>query len=309
MGKIDTALWLIKSDKKRFKYSVALNLSKCGLSKIIPDRAYLELQFWLFMDRRLDLNNPKSFNEKLQWLKLNNRRAEYHRMVDKYEVKNYVSTIIGEEYIIPTLGVFESFDKIDFTRLPDQFVLKCTHDSGSVVICRNKELFNIEEARKKLNAGLNNDMFWFGREWPYKRIKRKIIVEEYLEDSSTHELRDYKFFCFNGKAICYKIDFDRFVSHHANYYDMDNNLLRFGEVICPPDFDKELLIPAKIKQMQAFAEDLANGEPFLRVDFYEVNGKIYFGELTFFPASGFGAFYPEEWDEKLGDYLQLSSRS
>ena len=227
-------------------------------------------------------------------------------MVDKYEVKKYIANIIGEKYIIPTLGIYNQFDEIDFSKLPEQFVIKCTHDSGGLVIVKDKTNINIKEIEKKIEKSFNRNYFWEGREWPYKNIIPRIIIEEYIEDVETKELRDYKFFCFLGKVKYFKIDFNRFTFHQANYYDKNGNLQKFGECICPPDFNKKIKMPDHLSKMIELSEKLSNGYTFLRVDFYEANGKIYFGEMTLFPASGFGKFDPEDWDKTLGELIDLS---
>ena len=272
----------------------------------IPDKQYLELMYRVRMGKKLDLKNPQTFNEKLQWLKLYDRKPEYTMMVDKYEAKKYVADKIGNEYIIPTLGIWDSFDEIDFDVLPNQFVLKCTHDSGGLVICRDKKQFDKEAAREKIEKSLKSNFFWVGREWPYKNVKPRIIAEKYMEDTETKDLRDYKFFCFGGVAKCYKVDFDRFVEHHANYYNVDGTILDFGEAAYPPNPKKKLDIKETvIKKMEKFATELAKDTPFLRADFYDVDGKVYFGEMTFYPASGFGKFTSDEGDEMMGKWIPV----
>ena len=297
--------------KKFFDYLIN-NHSALGiallhrLAFIFPDKLYLELMFRLKMGYPLDLRNPQTFNEKLQWLKLYNRRPEYTQMVNKYAVKEYVAQIIGKEYIIPTTGVWDKFGQIDFSALPERFVLKTTHGGGGggVAICNDKEHFNTAEAKRKLGKSLSVDIYRNLREWPYKNVKRRIIAEEYMQDGSG-ELKDYKFFCFNGRVEFFKIDFDRFVDHHANYYDRNGKLLPFGEADLPPVPDKKLEIPHNIQEMIVLAEKLSAGIPFLRVDLYNIDGKIYFGELTFFPASGFGRISPEQYDRIIGKSLEL----
>lgn len=283
------------------KDSKALEL----VSRLMSDEAYLKLVYRVKMGKKLDLKNPKTFNEKLQWLKLNDRKDIYTRMVDKAEAKKYVAEIIGEKYIIPTIGVYDSFDDIRFDNLPNQFVIKCTHDSGGLVICKDKARFDINSARKKINKCLKKNFYYRGREWPYKNVRPRIIVEEYLNETDSCGLRDYKFFCFNGEVKCFKIDFNRFIRHRANYYDLNAKLLKFGEVVCPPDYNKKLDPPCNLKEMVLLAEELSQGIAFVRVDFYELNRRTFFGEITFYPSSGFGAFVPEKWDEKLGVWLDL----
>lgn len=276
------------------------------IKNIIPDKLYLKIIYRKRLQKTLNLKNPKTFNEKLQWLKLYDRNPLYTKLVDKYEVKDYVANIIGKEHVIPTIGVYDSFDDINFKKLPKQFVIKCTHDSGGLVIVKDKNKLDIEKAKKKINKSLKKNYYYCGREWPYKNVQPRIIIEEYMEDKKTKELRDYKFFCFNGKMKFFKIDFNRLTYHQANYYNKNGILLKFGEKVCPPDYEKKLEMPINLKKMIKLAETLSKNIPFLRVDFYEINGDIYFGELTFFPASGFGKFVPEDWDEKLGDYIIIN---
>ena len=274
------------------------------------DKLYLKLKFRLVMGQKLDLKNPKTFNEKLQWLKLYNRRPEYTMMVDKYAVKQFVADKIGEEYIIPTLGVWDKVEDIDWDSLPNQFVLKTTHGGGGggVVICKDKSIFDRDAARKKLQKSLDSDIYLSFREWPYKDVPKRIIAEQYMTDESGVELKDYKFFCFNGRVQCFKVDFDRFISHKANYYDREGSLLPFGEKVFPPDFDRVFDKPKNFDSMISLAERLSEDVPFVRVDFYNSNGNIYFGEITFFPAAGMGKFEPEDWDEKLGEWINLKDK-
>ena len=277
------------------------------LSFAIPDRPYLKMMFRLKMGYPLDLNNPKTFSEKLQWLKLYNRKPEYTRMVDKYAVKDYVAKVIGEEYIIPTIGVWDRFEDIDFNILPEQFVLKTTHGGGSggVVICNNKQTFNIDAAKEKLNHSLKTDIYKYLREWPYKNVEKRIIAEQYMQDTDSDELKDYKFFCFNGKVQFFKIDFDRFEGHRANYYDNKGKILTLREVDLLPPVPGKVKVPDNLNEMIKIVEILSEGIPFIRIDLYDINRRIYFGEMTFFPASGLGKFSPAEADKKIGEFLHL----
>lgn len=272
----------------------------------LPDRLYLSLRYRFHMGKWIEWDNPKSFNEKLQWLKVYNRKSEYTTMVDKFSVKEFVSSIIGKDYIIPTLGVWNNFDEIDFDSLPDKFVLKTTHGGGGggVVICKDKVKFDLDIARRKINSSLEGDIYKLLKEWPYKNVPKRIIAEKYIGDDNA-ELKDYKFFCFNGIPKFLKVDFGRFVEHHANYYDTDWNLLPFGENDCPPVSSHLEVKPENFDKMLEIAARLSKGHPFLRVDLYNQNGKIFFGELTFFPASGFGKFTPIDWDYKLGEMIKL----
>lgn len=260
------------------------------------------------MDKKLNLDNPKTFNEKLQWLKLYDRKPEYTKMVDKYEAKKYIADLIGEEYVIPTLGVYDKFEDIDFSKLPNQFVIKCTHDSGGLVICKDKAKLNVEEAREKINKSLKRKYYKFGREWPYKNVKPRIIIEKYMEDDKTHQLIDYKIFNFNGMPKYIQLDFNRFQGHQRQMFDIDWKECEFMFVyknIEKTKIDK----PNKLKEMIELAKILSKDIPFLRTDFYIVNEKVYIGELTFYPESGFGKFTPEEWDLKLGNMLDVSKVS
>lgn len=273
------------------------------------DKSYLSIVFYLKMGNRLHWKNPSTFNEKLQLLKLYDRNPDYTRLVDKATVKDYVADKIGNEYVIRTIGLCDSLEEIDFNRLPDKFVLKTTHGGGGggVVVCKDKGLFDIEDARKKLRKSLDSDIYTFYREWPYKDVPKKIIAEEYVE-SEDGDLRDYKFFCFNGEPKFLKVDFGRFIEHHANYYDLEWNLLPFEETDVPRNPEHEEIKPDNFENMVEFARKLSQGHKFLRVDLYNVKGYIYFGELTFYPASGLGKFNPPDWDRKLGDMLRLNAK-
>ena len=287
------------------KYRFLINAG-LGMYNKMADAEFLKKKYFACMGKNLDLDSPKTFNEKLQWIKLYDRNPEYTMMVDKYLVREYIKEKLGEEYLIPLLGVWDDPDEIDFDALPDRFVLKCNHNSGlGMYICKDKTKMDVDKVKAELRKGLAQDYYLTGREWPYKNVPRKIIAEQYMEDEKTSELRDYKFFCFNGSAKFFKIDFDRFVSHRANYFDQNGEILNFGEVVCPPDFERELSMPQNFELMKTFAETLSKDIPFVRVDFYEANGKVYFGEITFFPAAGFGPFEPEEWDEILGEWIEL----
>ena len=443
------------SIKRAFDYILhnrAQFMDSCvkNLGFMIPDKLYLSLRYRCIMGSWINWKNPQTFTEKLQWLKLYNRKPEYTKMVDKYAVKEYVAKKIGEEYIIPTLGVWDKPEDIDWDSLPNQFVLKTTHGGGGggVVICKDKTTFDKASAIAKLKESMASEIYSGLREWPYKNVPKRIIAEKfmapekspapkdlldfkffcfngepkflYVSDTPSHsltflntdwtitdfgrddyhplnkipekpenleemltiasklsagiphvrvdlynidkhiffgeltlftgsgfipfnpkefdgklgdlltlpnaigggkyliakgeitelkteydELKDYKFFCFNGKVKFFKVDFGRFVEHHANYYDTDGNLLPFGEKSLEPDPNYIIELPNNLKEMISLAERLSKNEPFLRVDFYNVEGKIYFGELTFYPASGMIPWTTEEADNKIGKYLKL----
>ncbi|MCU9942847.1 glycosyl transferase, partial [Bacillus pacificus] len=189
------------------------------ISKVIPDKTYLEIKYKLTTGKKLDFENPKTFNEKLQWLKLHNRNPEYTTMVDKFEVRKYIADKIGEEYLIPLIGVYDSFEEIDFEVLPNQFVLKPNHTSGNVYICKDKSKINYKELKKEINMWLKRKYYWMHREWPYKNVKPKIVCEKYMVDESGTELKDYKMYCFNGETKIIQVDYDRFNGHKRNLYN------------------------------------------------------------------------------------------
>lgn len=280
---------------------------KMKFLSILPDGLYLKLLFRKKMNKKLDLNNPKTFNEKLQWIKLNDRKAIYPIMVDKAKVKDYVASIIGDEYIIKTIGVYDNFDDIDFSKLPNQFVIKCTHDSGGLVICKDKSKFDIETARKKILECQKRNYYYHGREWPYKSVPHKIIIEEYMEDQKTGELRDYKFFTFNGKVKALFIATDRQAEDKPTCFDFfDDNYEHLPITNGHPNAKVIPEKPINFELMKELAEKLAINTYHLRVDFYEINGKVYFGEMTFFHYSGLVPFEPSEWDNIFGDWIKLN---
>lgn len=275
----------------------------------LSDMEYLEKKFYAMLGYSLDLSNPQTFNEKLQWLKLYDRKPEYTMMVDKYKVREYIKEQLGEEYLIPLLGVWDKAEDIDFDKLPNQFVLKCNHNSGfGMYICKDKSKLTQKEIkviRKNLTKGLQQDYYLTGREWPYKDVPRKIIAEKYMEDE-TGQLRDYKFYCFNGEPKIIMINSDREIGKaKADYFDMDFHWLDFkwGYDHAPV----KPLKPKKFEKMKEFAAVLSKDIPELRVDFYEVDNKIYFGELTFFDGSGFDKIEPKEWDKKIGDWIDYTN--
>ncbi len=274
------------------------------LLRFIPDKIYLELIFYHIFWYRLNLKEPKTFNEKLQRLKLYNRNPDYTKMVDKCEAKKYVAGIIWEKYIIPTLWVYNTFDEIDFDNLPRQFVIKCTHDSWWVVICQNKEDLDIKEARNKIEKSLKNNYYSYTREWVYKNIKPRIIVEKYMVDESWVELKDYKVFCFNGEPKIIQVDFDRFKGHKRNIYDLNWEILPF-EILYPSDKNHKINKPKCLEEMVYLAKKLSKNIPHVRVDFYIIKDKIYFWEMTFYHGWWFEDFRPKEWDYKFWEWIKL----
>ena len=267
------------------------------LSPLIKsDKLYLKVRYYLCMRRKLNLNPPRTFNEKLQWLKLYDRRSHYSKLVDKYEVKKVVGDLIGEEYIIPTYGIWDSIEAIDFNTLPDQFVLKCTHDSQSFLICEDKSKLTMDAVRKRLGKHMKENMWYLrGREFPYKGIRPRIIAEKFLVDESNKELKDYKFLCFDGKPCYVWVDKDRHTNHTRNVYDMNWQLQpwqqRFYE-----NYAHEIPKPENFSTMVEIAEKLSQGFAHVRVDLYNVDGRIYFGELTFTNGSGMELIHPKEYN-------------
>lgn len=271
---------------------------------VLPDKTYIKIKFWLETGYRLDLNNPQSFNEKLQWLKFNDQHDEYTMMVDKYLVKDYVASLIGEKYLIPTIGVYNTIEEIKWEDLPQQFVLKTTGDSGGVIVCKDKTKLNIDETKKKLGKLKNRNYYKYNKEYPYKNVHPRYIVEEYIVDESGYELKDYKFFCFNGEPKFVQIDFDRYSNHRRNVYDINWNLLDL-QIKFPKGHDRIFPKPDNYEEMLEVARMLSKGIPHVRIDLYNVTGKIYFGEMTFFHGSGMEVFTPLEWDYKFGDFIKL----
>ena len=297
-----------KSIIKRIAEKVLKTLIYIDNKKILtlPDKTYLKIQYKVRCHQNLNLENPKTFNEKLQWLKLNNRNTEYTKMVDKYQVKEFIANKIGNEYVIPTIGVWNSFNEINFSDLPDQFVLKTTHDSGSIVVCKDKKHFDTKSAKEKLEKSLRRDYYRLAREWPYKGVSPKIIAEQYMEDNSGG-LTDYKVYSFNGKCeyvmTCTDRDkgdtkfiyYDRFWNKQLQF---SNDGKKYGDSI---NIEK----PENLEKMFEFAEILSKGIPFVRVDFYEVQGNLYFGEMTFYPSAGFDTTRTKECEEMLAKSLNL----
>ena len=285
-------------------------LGSRGLLNWLPDEQYIKLQFRLAMGYWPDLKNPKTYNEKLQWLKLHDRNPLYTTLVDKYAVRKYIADTLGEEYLIPLVGgPWKNADEIDFDALPEQFVLKCNHDSGGVVICKDKSKLDVEVARAKLNKRLGLNYYYANREWPYKNVKPCIFAEKYMVDESGVELKDYKWYCFDGTPRFMLITTDRAaadVRTKYTFFDMDYNMLPFYRN--GPHSDMPIPKPAAFDKMKRLAELLSIGFPHLRVDMYDINGKVYFGELTLYASSGMASFNPSEWDEIIGGWLILPDR-
>lgn len=280
------------------------NWAAKGRLNWMPDKWYLSFMFRSRMGYWMDWKNPKTFNEKLQWLKVYDRNPLYTKLVDKYDVRKYIAEKIGEEYLIPLLGVWDKVEDIDFEKLPNQFVLKCTHDSGSVIICKNKQEFNIREAKIKLSKALKVKYYLLSREWPYKNVHPKIIAEKFMVDESLKELKDYKTFNFNGFLQYIQVDYNRFCGHQRNLYDKKWNKMDF-EYVYSSNPQKAIFKPNTLDTIHKLNSVICKEMPFVRCDWYCIGDKIYFGEMTFFPEAGFGKFNPSKWDEKFGNLIDL----
>lgn len=272
--------------------------------KKLEPLVYIKKKFKLELGYDLNLDNPKSFNEKLQWMKINYHNPLMTICSDKVLVKKYVKKIVGEKYLIPTIAIYDKSSDIDFALLPKQFVIKCNHNSGKgMIICKDKTKLDYEEARRKINLGLKEDYYLSNYEWPYKNINRKIIVEEYIGDNNGLGLNDYKFYCFNGIPKFFLVSSNRMTKVKFDYFDIDKNPLPFKQGGERAHVDLSRL--KNYDEMLMLAKALCKDFPHVRVDLYNTDGKIYFGELTFFDSAGFGKFTPTEWDYKFGEAFVL----
>ena len=294
----------------KFISKLFLRLHRYGLFNFLPDSVDVKLLYLAILGRWPNLLNPQTFNEKINWLKLHDRNPLYTTLVDKYAVKKWVANKIGEEYIIPTLGVWSKFDDIDFDKLPKQFVLKCTHDSASYIICKDKQKLDKLYAKRKLSRALKREFYLARREWPYKDVPHRIIAEMYVEDNEDNELRDYKFYTFNGMPQFMLIASNRHIKEKKgfDYFDMNFNHIDLQDERIP---NSPVGIPHKPKnfeQMKSLCKILAENIPFVRVDFFEVNGQLYFGEMTFFDDGGFMKAKPDSWENEWGDLIKMPSK-
>ena len=295
-------------DGSRIMRGFFWRLCQTSLFRKMDDESYLRFIYPKMVGGNLNLSQPKRLTEKLQWLKLNVRKDEYTIMVDKCDAKNYAAKIIGNQYIIPTLGVWNNFDEITFDQLPNQFVLKCTHDSGGLVIVKDKAKLDIDSARHKIETSLKRNFYWHGREWPYKNVRPRIIAEEYIFDADnvSKPIDNYKFFCSKGNCFAFYVAIGG--GHNSGmsltYFDREKNRLPVSHYTFSPAKD-EIVLPVEIDEMIELAELLSSDLYFGRIDFYCVNGRIYFGEITFFPDSGLLKYTPEEYDDIWGNYIEL----
>lgn len=305
---LSNMLSLLTNNPKRFAIAAMSKIPPC----LFSDRQYLQCLYKLRVGKRLNLKNPQTFSEKLQWLKLYNRKPEYAEMVDKIEAKKYVARVLGtEENIIPTLGVWDNPEDINFDALPNQFVIKCNHNSGGLFVCKDKSEVTTVKWRQivdGLKRSLKYNYYWYTREWPYKDVKRRVLVEKYMceQKSIGGDLTDYKWFCFNGVPKYCQVISGRNTKLCIDFFDLDWKHQEFHEPRQYPFAKEQPARPSKLNEMIQLATRLSMGQPFIRVDFYEINGKVYFGELTFFPTDGMGLFEPEQYDRILGDYINLN---
>lgn len=299
---------MLKSDRSAFMAAIIQNFFRW-----LPDKTYLQLLYRFKMGHRLDLNHPKTFTEKIQWLKLYNRRPEYTLMVDKYAVKKYVADIIGEKYIIPTLGVWNKPEDIDWDALPNEFVLKTTHGGGSggVVICKDKKTFDRNKAILTLRDSMDSDIYRSLREWPYKDVKRRVLAEKYMVpkdmvNNPIYDLSDYKFFCFNGEPKYCQVIRNRHSKESIDFYDMNWRHQEFvGLNPIASNGINPVPRPLLLDEMICICHKLSENMKFVRIDMYVIDNRIYFGEITFYPASGIGLFNPDKWNTELGNLINL----
>lgn len=288
-----------------------MNSIVSSILQLLPDRLYLDLQYFKNFHKFPNWKNPKTFNEKLQWMKLYDRKPEYTIMVDKYAVKDYVAGIIGKEHVIPTLGVWDRPEDIDWESLPDKFVLKTTHGGGNkgVIICKNKSTFGKDSAIEKLKRYMKRNTYYYGREWPYKNVPRRIIAERFMEQAipeKSESLIDYKFYCFNGMPYYCQVIQDRNVEETIDFYDMEWNHMPFVGLKSGVKSSKEVLPkPTALEGMINICKQLSRDLSFARVDLYQVNDSVFFGEITFFPNNGLGTFKPDDWNSIMGSLINL----
>ncbi len=308
MDKKDTALYTLGRKINMYAFAAARVTGIMGMN--VPDEKYLKKQYYSKMGMPLNLDKPEGFSEKLQWMKLYDRNPLYTELVDKYKVKKYVADRIGEEYVIPVLGVWDKASDIDFDLLPERFVLKCNHDSGGLFICKDKAALGPKDKKRaiaKLDKHYHTNYFNVAREWAYRDVDRKIFAEEYMEDESGRELKDYKIFNFGGEPRMIQVDYNRFIKHQRSMFTIDWQPMK--ESFCyRTNADVKIERPQELDKMLELARELSKDLYFVRTDFYSIKDKIYFGEMTFYPEAGYGEFFPREYDKEVGSWLTLPDR-
>lgn len=286
--------------------SERLRILRYYFIKWIPDGIYLRLRYFTVFKKWPNLRNPKKLSEKLQWMKLNFRNPSQIDLMDKITVKNFIIDKIGEEHIIKTIGCWDQFDEINFNELPNQFVLKCNHDSGSVTICEDKTAMDMDKVKERLNFFVNRNYFWEAREWGYKNIKPKIMAEELLVDSKGEAVSDHKFYCFHGEPKLYMAATIKDKTTQEEVYDFFDENGNYLPIEDHEDPDHKIPnLPKNFEKMLKITKTLSEDLPFVRVDLYEAGEKVYFGELTFYPDAGFDNEFTEDWDLKLGEWIDL----
>jgi len=310
MGKIRRGIKKISQNPR----AIVNYINSLGLLNGLSDKKHSQLLWWAKTGKKLNLSNPKGFNEKIQWLKIYDHNARYTQLVDKYLVRDFVKKTIGEKYLIPLLGVWDNSDQIDFSALPRAFVLKCNHNSGGAMcICKDKSELNIQSIKQNLNRELQKNYYYSNREWPYKNISPKILAEQFITDNdpqnTTQTLLNYKFYCFNGEPRFLYVGTDDISKGlkgklRLSFFDLEWNT--------PPFYRKDhqplpihVKAPESLNEMIKIARILSNSIPFVRVDLYWVNHRILFSEMTFYPGAGYGFFSPEKWELQLGDWIKL----
>ena len=280
-----------------------LRLKLINLLRFIPDEPYLKMVFWIKTGKKLNLKNPRTFCDKLNWLKLHDFKPEFTRLADKIAVRDHIKELLGEDICLPLLGVWEHYDDIDFDTLPDKFVMKCNHDSGSVKIIRDKSSMDHAALREFFEGRLKLNPFVLGREYPYKDIKPRILVEKFMTSNTGRDIRDYKFLCFDGTPRYMFVISDRSTDCRSDFYDMDFNRLPIVDTY--PMSDEPMEKPVFFDEMVELVTKLAQGLRTVRIDLYEIDGKIYFGEYTFYDGGGFWPKEPEEWEYRMGDLIRI----
>lgn len=300
MSKIVTAVHILINKPKKFIVALGRN----GFLNWLSDELYLKMIYYLMTERKLNLDNPVTYNEKLQWLKINYHKQEFTTYADKYAVREFYRQTIGGEYLIPLIGKYDNVNEIPWNELPTQFVLKCTHSSGTNIICRNKKELDLHQSKRLLKRWLNTNYYWHNREWPYKDIKPRVICEKYIVDESGTELKDYKVFCFSGEPKLIQVDYGRFKEHKRNIYDIHWNYLH-ASIGYPTDPTVIIAKPSRLDEMLLLSKKLARDYPHIRVDFYYTGQKIYIGEMTLYHGSGYKRIEPESLDIEMGGWIKL----
>lgn len=293
-------------DYKKLIKNRELRLQLIKLLSFVPSAPYLKMVYRIKTGEKLHLKNPVGFNEKLNWLKLNHIHPEYTQLVDKLAVRDYIREKIGEDYLFPLLGSWNSFDDIDFDALPDKFVLKCNHDSGSVKLITDKSKMDKAALKAFFERRLAMNAYCLGREYPYKDVPPKMMAEAFMEAPDGGGINDYKFFCFQGKPKLLFVATDRATDVRFDFFDMDFQHLDIVNI--HEQSGKEIQKPSCFEEMKSLAETLSQGMEFVRIDLYEIGGRVYFGEFTFFHGGGFYLFHPAHWEKDLGDLLPLEQQ-